>query len=100
MKLFGDDSLLWLSAEKNASFPKSTWQSIIGAALSSFHKLLLVKKLGPSETSIFLHLAKRHKSSLQVLSAVAEYSDSVFRYFFLFLHIISLVSSDYCMSSF
>ncbi|CAL9158827.1 unnamed protein product [Musa hybrid cultivar] len=73
------DQLLETEIEKNASFPKSTWQSIIGAALSSFHKLLLVKKLGPSETSIFLHLAKRHKSSLQVLSAVAEYSDSVFR---------------------
>ncbi|CAL9093376.1 unnamed protein product [Musa textilis] len=73
------DQLLETGIEKNASFPKSTWQSIIGAALSSFHKLLLVKKLGPSETSIFLHLAKRHKSSLQVLSAVAEYLNSVFR---------------------
>lgn len=63
-----------------ATLPKSTWQSLLGAALTSYHKLLLIKQLGHSETSNFLRLAKRHKTSLQVLSAVADFLDSVFRY--------------------
>ncbi|WOK99438.1 small subunit processome component [Canna indica] len=72
------DHLLETEADKIADVPTSTWQSIIGAALSSYHKLLIMKKFEASEASTFLHLAKRHKSSLPVLSAVAEYMDSIF----------------------
>ncbi|KAG1347740.1 hypothetical protein COCNU_06G015690 [Cocos nucifera] len=72
------DQLLELEADQLATLPKSTWQSLLGAALSSYHKLLLIKQLRHSEASDFLRLAKRHKTSLQVLSAVAEFLDSVF----------------------
>ncbi|XP_010938573.1 uncharacterized protein [Elaeis guineensis] len=72
------DQLLELEADQLATLPKSTWQSLLGAALSSYHKLLPIKQLRHSETSDFLRLAKRHKTSPQVLSAVAEFLDSVF----------------------
>lgn len=55
----------------------SIWQDLLGAMLNSYHKLLLHESSGPSEAYTFLHIAKRHKSSPIVLSAVAEYLDSV-----------------------
>ncbi|KAE8036875.1 hypothetical protein FH972_009508 [Carpinus fangiana] len=61
-----------------AGLPKQACQSVIGAALSSYKKLHNAKKSGPEETSKFLHLAKRHGSSSQVLSAVADYLDFVY----------------------
>lgn len=71
------DKLMETEADNIASIPKSTWQSLLGAALSC-HKLLS-KKSGNSETTkLILGLAKRHKSCSQVLSAVAEFLDSVF----------------------
>lgn len=68
------------SSDNIAGIPKSTWLSLLGTALISYHKLLLVRKTGHSETSTFLRLAKRHKSSPQVLFAVAEFLDSIFGY--------------------
>ncbi|XP_020264631.1 small subunit processome component 20 homolog isoform X1 [Asparagus officinalis] len=70
------DQVLETEADNIAGIPKSTWQSLLGAALISYHKLLLVTKTGLSETSTFLRLAKRYKSSSQVLFAVAEFLDS------------------------
>ncbi|RVW99796.1 hypothetical protein CK203_029213 [Vitis vinifera] len=67
------DQLLMIEA----GFPKSTWQSLMGAALGSFHKLGSFKKSGVEETNKFLHLAKRYRSSSQVLFSVAELLDSM-----------------------
>lgn len=67
-------------ADKIENMLKSTWQGILGGVLSSYHKLLLVNKLATSEVKTFWNLAKKHKSSLQVLSSVAEYLDSISGY--------------------
>lgn len=64
--------------DKIAGVDKVTWQSLVGAALTSYHKMLLHSKSGLSETSNFMCLAKRFKSSSQVLSAVADFLDSMF----------------------
>ena len=61
-----------------AGVPKQTWQCLIGAALSSYNKSHLGKESDSEETSKFLHLAKRYRSSLPVLSAVADYLDFVY----------------------
>lgn len=53
--------------------PKTTWQSIIGAALISHTKLGRF-----AETSKVLRLASSHRSSLQVISAAADFLDSVY----------------------
>ena len=49
----------------------------MGAALGSFHKLGSFKKSGVEETNKFLHLAKRYRSSSQVLFSVADLLDSM-----------------------
>ncbi|KAG5254304.1 U3 small nucleolar RNA-associated protein [Salix suchowensis] len=68
------DRLLMIE-ENIAGFPKHTWQSLIGASLSSHYKC--GKRFGLEETSKVLRLAKTYKSSSQVLSAVADYLDHV-----------------------
>ncbi|CAK9136502.1 unnamed protein product [Ilex paraguariensis] len=62
-----------------SGFPKNTWQSLIGAALSSYNKLRSAQKSGDEESAVckFLYLAKRYKSSSQILSSVADFLDSV-----------------------
>ncbi|PKA51950.1 hypothetical protein AXF42_Ash008179 [Apostasia shenzhenica] len=55
----------------------SIWQDVLGAILGSYHKLLLQVDMGPSQVHCFVSLAKRHKSRPRILSAVAEYLDSV-----------------------
>ncbi|CBI17281.3 unnamed protein product, partial [Vitis vinifera] len=47
------DQLLMIEADNVAGFPKSTWQSLMGAALGSFHKLGSFKKSGVEETNKF-----------------------------------------------
>ncbi|KAJ6777070.1 hypothetical protein OIU74_001111 [Salix koriyanagi] len=69
------DRLLMIEGENIAGFPKHTWQSLIGASLSSYYKC--GKRFGLEETSKVLRLAKTYKSSSQVLSAVADYLDHV-----------------------
>lgn len=71
------DMLLKIEADNIAGFPTKTWQSLIGAALSSHHRLHYGKKCCLEETSKILHLAERYKSSFQVLHAVANFLDSV-----------------------
>ncbi|KAJ0034275.1 hypothetical protein Pint_25497 [Pistacia integerrima] len=60
-----------------AGVPKHIWQSLAGAALTSYNEWHWEKKSGLEETSKVLHLAKTCKSSSQVLSAVADYLDYV-----------------------
>jgi len=56
------------------------WQSVIGAALNGYH--IAGGGLGcePEHTSNILCLAKKYKSSRQILSAVADYLDSIYGY--------------------
>ncbi|KAB1216916.1 hypothetical protein CJ030_MR4G016071 [Morella rubra] len=72
------DQLMMIEAGCIAGLPKQTWEGLIGAVLSSYKKSRRGKESGPEETSKFLHLAKRYRSSSQVLSAVADYLDFVY----------------------
>lgn len=72
-----DLTLFEFSLDNIASVPMLIWQDLLGATLNSYHKLLLHESSGPSEAYKFLHIAKRHKLSPRILSAVAEYLDSV-----------------------
>ncbi|KAE9453174.1 hypothetical protein C3L33_14914, partial [Rhododendron williamsianum] len=78
VKESGKGLLISCFSENIAGFPKHTWQSLIGAALSSFNKLCsgdfirdVVRK--------FLQLAARYRSSPQILCAVADFLDSMHR---------------------
>ncbi|XP_062230251.1 uncharacterized protein LOC133927941 isoform X2 [Phragmites australis] len=71
------DRILEVGEENMSGLPKTTWRSLLGAALSSYHELLLVNTSRNSELNLFISLAKRHSTCPQVLSAVAEYLDSV-----------------------
>uniref|UniRef100_A0A0D9V2B9 Uncharacterized protein n=1 Tax=Leersia perrieri TaxID=77586 RepID=A0A0D9V2B9_9ORYZ len=71
------DRLLELEEENISGLPKSTWRSLLGAALSSYHELLLMNTSKSSETGHILSLVKRHSTSPQVLSAIVEYLDSL-----------------------
>ncbi|KAK8959123.1 hypothetical protein KSP40_PGU003577 [Platanthera guangdongensis] len=70
------DLLLETSCDSIAGVSVSIWQDLLGVILNSYHKLLLHESCEPSEAYIFLHLAKRYKSSPQILFAAAEYLDS------------------------
>ncbi|XP_058078049.1 uncharacterized protein LOC131226271 isoform X2 [Magnolia sinica] len=63
---------------REAGFEKKIWLSLVGSALVSYHKSSSGRQSGLSETSNFLQLAKKYKSSAQVLCAVAEFLDSIF----------------------
>ncbi|KAK7331456.1 hypothetical protein VNO77_25681 [Canavalia gladiata] len=67
------DHLLTVKAGDIADMSKKSWESIIGAALSSYNRLCSNSNLGADETGKFLSLAKRYKSSSQALLAVAGY---------------------------
>ncbi|WVZ69932.1 hypothetical protein U9M48_018646 [Paspalum notatum var. saurae] len=71
------DLLLEVREENMNGLPLPTWRSLLGAALSSYHELLLVNTSRNSELGFFISLAKSHKTCPQVLSAVAEYLDSL-----------------------
>lgn len=65
------------SSEIVAGVPQQIWQSLAGAALTSYSEWHRAKKVGLEETSKVLHIAKACKSSSQVLSAAADYLDYV-----------------------
>lgn len=69
------DLLVEVGEENMNGLPLTTWRSLLGAALSSYHELLLLNR--NSEFSFFISLAKSHRTCPQVLSAVAEYLDSL-----------------------
>ncbi|XP_058180952.1 uncharacterized protein LOC131299427 isoform X1 [Rhododendron vialii] len=72
------DQLLVIEYDNIAGFHKHAWQSLIGAALSSFNKLSS-GNLNREVVSTFLQVAARYKSSSQILSAVADFLDSMDR---------------------
>ncbi|GAB4851882.1 hypothetical protein Ancab_031281 [Ancistrocladus abbreviatus] len=69
------DQILMVEPGDIAGLPRLIWQSLIGASLSSYHKLSMVKGNEPEHTSKLLGLAKRYKSSSQILSVVADFLD-------------------------
>ncbi|XP_038874757.1 LOW QUALITY PROTEIN: small subunit processome component 20 homolog [Benincasa hispida] len=58
--------------------PKENLESIIGATIGSYLKLLSSKKVGLEELNRFVYLAKRYSSCSQVLVAVADYLDFIY----------------------
>ncbi|PIA45006.1 hypothetical protein AQUCO_01700514v1 [Aquilegia coerulea] len=61
-----------------AGVPTCTWQSLLGAALASYHRLQLSDKSAlTGKIKTFLDLAQKYRSSSQVLFAVAEFLDAV-----------------------
>jgi len=63
-----------------AGISKQMWQSVIGAALNGHHMARVGVGSEPEHTSNILCLAKKYKSSRQILSAVADYLDSIYGY--------------------
>ncbi|KAA0033350.1 U3 small nucleolar RNA-associated protein 20 [Cucumis melo var. makuwa] len=58
--------------------PKEKLESIIGATIGSYLKLLSSEKAGLEELSRLVYLAKRYSSCSQVLVAVADYLDFIY----------------------
>ncbi|XP_060178660.1 uncharacterized protein LOC132608895 isoform X2 [Lycium barbarum] len=73
------DELLSTESADIAGHPRTTWQSLVGAALGSYCKLLANQnsRCDDSVVSRFLDLARKHKTCSQVLSPVADILDSV-----------------------
>ncbi|GLU08657.1 hypothetical protein SLE2022_255570 [Rubroshorea leprosula] len=71
------EQLLMIEDETIAGVCKHTWQSLVGAALSSYNKFHYGEKTDSVGTSKLLHLAKAYKSSPQVLLSVADYLDNL-----------------------
>lgn len=69
------DGLLMIKSE----YSKNTWQSLIGALLKSHMKIILGRGTGMDESEIgkFMGFAEKYHSSSQILSAVADFLDSV-----------------------
>ncbi|KAL3724550.1 hypothetical protein ACJRO7_029686 [Eucalyptus globulus] len=71
------DQLIPAQDDKILGFARHTWQSLIGTAISSHHRLCCNTKAGFEDANKVVQLAKKHKASPQVLVAVADYLDSV-----------------------
>ncbi|XP_027334628.1 small subunit processome component 20 homolog isoform X2 [Abrus precatorius] len=67
------DHFLTVRAGFIADMSRKAWESIIGSVLSSYNRLYRNTNLGADKTAKFLSLAKRYKSSSQVLLGVADY---------------------------
>lgn len=57
------------------STPELKWQSLLGAALSSCHKL--PRRINHNDLEEALSMAKDYKSCVQVLTPVADFLDSI-----------------------
>ncbi|KAJ9555652.1 hypothetical protein OSB04_010266 [Centaurea solstitialis] len=73
------DRLLMINSETIAALPRKTWESLIGAGLGSYQKLGFSQKTGHDELPVdrILYFAKKYKSSIHILSAVANFLDSL-----------------------
>uniref|UniRef100_A0A7N1A2N7 ARM repeat superfamily protein n=1 Tax=Kalanchoe fedtschenkoi TaxID=63787 RepID=A0A7N1A2N7_KALFE len=63
-------------SSKESGHPKFIWQSLLGAALSSYFQLNLNDNSWSDERRKLLQVAMKHISSSQVLSAVSDFLDS------------------------
>ncbi|KAK1375649.1 DRIM domain-containing protein [Heracleum sosnowskyi] len=73
------DQLVLTDSENIAGFSRNTWTSLIGCCLGSYNKVHSVHQVCYDEASVgkFLNLAKKYKSSSQVLCTVADFLDSI-----------------------
>ena len=69
-------------SETVAALPKRTWESLIGAGLASYQKLGFSQNTGHDELPVdrIMYFAKKYKSSIHILSAVADFLDSLDAY--------------------
>ncbi|KAE9587003.1 hypothetical protein Lalb_Chr23g0269101 [Lupinus albus] len=67
------DKFLTDNADDIADTSEKAWESIIGAALSSYNRLYRLYRDGKCKDDEILSLGKHYKSSPQVLLAVADY---------------------------
>lgn len=72
------NQLLMTEADDIAGISRRIWQSLIGAALNSYHNAGGGERSEVEHTSTILGLAKKYKSSRQVLSVVADYLDLIY----------------------
>ncbi|KAM6565406.1 hypothetical protein CsatA_024534 [Cannabis sativa] len=72
------DQCVVIESDNATGVPKHVLQSIIGSAIHSYSKLHRGRNDKCEGTSRFLHLARRHKSCTQILSAVADFLDSAY----------------------
>ncbi|KAF8097526.1 hypothetical protein N665_0286s0035 [Sinapis alba] len=68
---------LTVSDANTSSAPELMWQSLLGAALSSCHKL--PRRINHNDLEEALSMAKDYKSCVQVLTPVADFLDSMDR---------------------
>ncbi|XP_013750413.2 U3 small nucleolar RNA-associated protein 20-like isoform X1 [Brassica napus] len=68
---------LTVSDANTFSTPELKWQSLLGAALSSCHKL--PRRINHNDIEEALSMAKDYKSCVQVLTPVADFLDSMHR---------------------
>lgn len=66
-----------LFSANSSSAPELMWQSLLGAALSSCHKL--PRRINHNDIEEALSMAKDYKSCVQVLTPVADFLDSMHR---------------------
>nr|GEV01026.1 hypothetical protein [Tanacetum cinerariifolium] len=73
------DRLLMIKSERVVALPRRIWESLLGAGLVSYQKLRFSQTAGGDELPVdkLLLLAKKYKSSIHVLSAVADILDSL-----------------------
>ncbi|KAL8239479.1 hypothetical protein R6Q59_016046 [Mikania micrantha] len=73
------DRLLTVNSETIATLPRGVWESLIGAGLASYHKLSFGQIAKHDELPLdkFLYFAKKYKFSIHILSAVADFLDSL-----------------------
>lgn len=73
------DRLLMINSETVAALSRRTWESLIGAGLASYQKLCFSQMAGHDELPVdrILYFAKKYKSSIHILSAVADFLDSL-----------------------
>nr|XP_018626916.1 small subunit processome component 20 homolog isoform X2 [Nicotiana tomentosiformis] len=73
------DELLSTESADIAGHPRTTWQSLVGAALGSYYKSLANQNSRSDDSIIsrILDLSRKHKTCYQVLSPVADILDSV-----------------------
>lgn len=71
-------SYIWdLFSANTSSAPELLWQSLLGAALSSCHKL--PRRINHNDLEEALSMAKDYKSCVQVLTPVADFLDTMHR---------------------
>ncbi|KAL9251872.1 Small subunit processome component 20-like protein [Drosera capensis] len=76
------DLMLKMDSGDISASRRQIWQSLMGAALSSYGKLDIYEGVGDGErkeiTHKFLDLAKQYKSSSQIISSVAHVLDAMY----------------------